>query len=232
MIPDDVQGGSVLALAAVIGHDFDNLRLLEEAVTHPSAAGPRRPSYERLEFLGDRVLGLVVAELLMATFPDEDEGDLTRRYHALARKEAARDVARSLGLGRFLQVARGEEAMRDSATAVADAMEAVIAAIYLDGGLDPARRFIVSQWQPVLARTPEPPRDAKTALQVWVQQRGWPLPAYSEVARSGPAHAPHFVVEVIAAGAEGKVGRGEGASKRVAEQAAAAALLARLQADD
>lgn len=231
MTPDD----SLAALAAVLGYEFDNLTLMEEALTHPSAAGAGVPSYERLEFLGDRVLGLVLAELLIAAFPGEAEGDLTRRYHAMARKEAARDVARGLNLGRYLRVARGEESMRSSGTAVADAMEAVIAAIYLDGGLAAARRFIVDQWQPVLARTPDPPRDAKTALQVWVQQQNWPLPVYTEVARSGPAHAPHFVMSVAVGAAEsdaGRTGRGEGASKRTAEQAAAAALLEQLQNDE
>lgn len=231
MTPDD----SLAALAAVLEYEFDNLTLLDEAVTHPSAAGPGRPSYERLEFLGDRVLGLVLAELLTATFPAEAEGDLTRRYHAMARKEAARDVARGLNLGTFLRVAEGEETMRNSGSAVADAMEAVIAAIYLDGGLDAARQFIVGQWQPVLARTPEPPRDAKTALQVWVQQEGWPLPVYTEVERSGPAHAPDFVMDVAVGAGDGedrRVGRGKGASKRAAEQAAAAVLLEQLQRDE
>lgn len=217
-------------LAALIGHDFARPALLVEALTHPSAANDSQPSFERLEFLGDRVLGVVVAEMLMAAFPDESEGDLTRRFHALARKEAARDVAIDLGLGRFLRVARGEDAMRRHGPAVADAMEAVIAAIYLDGGLDAARRFVQRLWTPVMERSAEPPRDAKTALQVYAQQRGLALPVYREVTRSGPAHDPVFVMEVVVDG--GAPVQGQGTSKRAAEQGAAAALLADLGVDD
>ena len=226
----DTSNDDLAALAELIGHDFARPALLAEAVTHPTAADETRPSFERLEFLGDRVLGLIVAEMLMDAFPDEAEGDLTRRFHALARKETARDVAVNLDLGRFLRVARGEEGIRGHGAAVADAMEAVIAAVFLDGGLDAARRFVDRLWRPIMAGAAAPPRDAKTALQVWLQQRGLSLPEYREVARSGPAHDPRFVVEVAAAGAAPVEGRGS--SKRAAEQVAAAALLAALAGDD
>ncbi len=217
-------------LATLIGHDFARPALLAEALTHPSAADATRPSFERLEFLGDRVLGLIVAEMLMAAFPNEAEGDLTRRFHALARKETARDVARGLDLGRFLVVARGEEAVQAHGPALADAMEAVIAAVYLDGGLAAARRFVERLWAPVMAQTAAPPRDAKTALQVCLQQRGRALPTYREVARSGPAHDPVFVMEVTVDGAAPVTGQGP--SKRAAEQMAAEAMLAALENRD
>ena len=215
-------------LAERIGHGFRRPELLREALTHPSAADRARRSYERLEFLGDRVLGLIVADLLLARFPKETEGALARRLAALVRKETLAEVAEGLDLGSFLILAKGErEAGEDSNPGLlADACEAVIAALYLDGGLEAARRFVEPRWAPLAEADPTPPQDAKTALQEWAQGRGLPLPAYRELKREGPPHDPVFTVE--AAVAEQAPETGTGRSKRLAEQEAASRLLARL----
>ncbi len=218
-------GPSPAALAARLGHDFARCDLLAEALTHPSAASRRHHSYERLEFLGDRVLGLVVADMLIDAFPGEPEGDLALRHAALVRREALSAVAGELGLGDHLRLAPGEAeaGIRDNTAIQADAMEAVIAALYLDGGLEAARRFIARNWARPMAEATRPPRDAKTALQEWAQGRGLPLPHYCEQARSGPPHGPTFTVEVRLAGK--RPVRARGASKRAAEQAAAEGML-------
>ncbi len=229
--PAAPERGKPEALAERLGHAFADPGLLREALTHQSAVpnrGAAAASYQRLEFLGDRVLGLVVAELLLARFPDEPEGDLARRLAALVRRESLSVVAEELALGRFVILARAEiEAGEDSNPALlADACEAVIGALYLDGGLGPARAFITRFWTPLLEAAPAPPQDAKTALQEWAQGRGLPLPGYREVEREGPDHEPLFHVEVAVEGQP--PARGEGRSKRLAEKAAAAALLRRL----
>ena len=218
-------------LAARLGHDFARPELLVQALTHPSAAGRggARSSYERLEFLGDRVLGVVIADLLLHRFPRENEGALALRLAQLVRRETLAEVARDLDLGHHLRLAKGEEAAgeRDNPALLADACEALIGALYLDAGLEAARAVIEPRWAPRLEAAGKPPQDAKTALQEWAQGRGLPLPEYREVARTGPAHAPHFTVE---AWVEGQAPEpGEGRSKRLAEQAAAERLLARLQ---
>ena len=217
-------------LEAVLGHRFDKPALLVEALTHPSAASRGvavRRGYERLEFLGDRVLGLVVAELLWHRFPQDDEGILTQRQVALVRRESLATVAREIQLGDFLVVSSGEESagVRDNASVLADVCEAVIAALYLDGGLPAARRFIERHWALHLA-TARPPRDPKTALQEWAQARGLKLPTYTVVDTSGPPHRRRFTVAVEVAGAKAETA--SGASKREAEAAAAAVLLAAL----
>jgi len=219
-------------LAARLGHRFARPPLLERAVTHPSAA-PRRGAgshgYERLEFLGDRVLGLVVTDLLLARFPDESEGALGRRLADLVRRETVAEVAGQLDLGRFLRLAKGEQAAgeRDNPAILADACEAVFGALYLDGGLEAARAVIEPHWAPLIEAASQPPQDPKTALQEWAQGRGLALPDYREVARAGPAHGPTFTVEVSVVGQA--PARGEGRSKRLAEQAAARRLLERLR---
>jgi len=216
------------ALAQKLGHRFQNATLLHQALTHPSAAGPQAPSYERLEFLGDRVVGLIIADLLIQRFPREAEGALARRHAALVRRETLAQVAEALALGDHVIFARGE---REAGTGgnpaiLADAMEAVIGALFLDGGLAAASGFVVPFWTPLMEADDTPPQDAKTALQEWAQGRGLPLPAYREVDRQGPDHAPRFTVEVVV---EGEApARGRGASKRLAEQAAAEDLLARV----
>jgi ribonuclease-3 len=215
-------------LADILGHRFGQISFLREALYHPSATpaeGRWIHGYERLEFLGDRVLGLVMADMLLHAFPDEDEGELSRRFVSLVRREALVRVAEEIGLGAYLTLSPGEEEAggRGSAAVLADSCEAVIAALYLDGGLDAARRFIHRHWTPLMNENATPPQDAKTALQEWAQGRGRPLPAYETVAEEGPAHEPKFTVEVRVRGLD--PARGTGPSKRIAEQAAAAALL-------
>jgi ribonuclease-3 len=223
------------SLSERLGHRFARPELLIEALTHASAAGRtgRRGAaraYERLEFLGDRVLGLVVAELLYRRFPEEAEGPLTRRHTQLVRREALTEVARAIDLGRHLILSSGEEGARtrEAGGVLADVCEAVIAALYLDGGLDAAARFIARHWEGRIAADAMPPRDPKTALQEWAQARGRALPRYEAVKVEGPSHERRFTVEVRVAGLAPE--RAAGSSKRNAEIAAAAAVLARLAA--
>ena len=217
------------ALAAALDHRFRQPELLERALTHPSAADTPAASYERLEFLGDRVLGLIVADLLIARFPQEAEGALAKRLAALVRRETLAEVATSLVLSDHLHLARAEREAGEAANPalLADSCEAVIAALYLDGGLEAARGFVVPYWMPLLEADLMPPQDPKTALQEWAQGRGLPLPAYRELRRDGPPHEPLFAVEVSVAGQE--PAQGEGRSKRLAERAAADRLLTLLE---
>lgn len=238
-------------LTALIGHDFARPELLEMAITHPSATGRARPKSakripasrkpaaksitklgdnQRLEFLGDRVLGLIVAEMLFAAFPTEDEGALAKRLAALVRQEGLAQVAGGLGLGRFLALSRGEEDSggRDNPATLADACEAIIGALYLDGGIAPARNFIERHWQPMMSAEALPPQDAKTALQEWAQAAGLSLPHYAVIRSEGPPHDPVFEVEASVTGHD--PARGTGRSKRAAEQAAARELLSAVQA--
>lgn len=219
---------SLETLSRALRHGFSQPDLLREALTHPSAANPGQPSYERLEFLGDRVLDLIVAALLLRSFPDEPEGMISRRHSALVRAETLTRVARAIGLGGHIVLPRGEEGtgLRERDSVLADAMEAVIAAIWLDGGEAAAREFVERHWQPLVAENTTPPKPAKMALQEWAQGRSLPIPAYREIDRTGPDHAPRFTVEVSVTGHSPETG--EGSSKRAAEDAAAQALLARL----
>lgn len=226
------------SLAALLGHRFARPALLREALTHPSTDPHQRGAasfgYERLEFLGDRVLGLIVAEWLLERFPDEPEGALSRRHTALVRRETLAEIARGIDLGGQLILSAGEAEYggRANEAILADACEAVIAALYLDGGLAAARNFLRSAFAEAIDRHDQPPTDAKTALQEWAQARGLPLPDYAVVARSGPDHKPQFVVEVAISGVPPMTATGN--SKRVAERRAAAAMLAQvaaLQAD-
>ena len=219
---------SLAPLEEALGHHFAEIDFLIEALTHPSAVRRRRISrrgYERLEFLGDRVLGLIVAELLWRRFPMEAEGELTRRQTHLVRRDALAEVARAVGLGGQLIVSAGEDAagVRANASVLADVCEAVIAALYLDGGLSAARRFIEKRWEPRLSKLVEPPRDPKTALQEWVQARGLPLPSYRTVATEGPPHRRRFTVTVSIEGFSPATASGP--SKRAAETAGAAAAM-------
>jgi ribonuclease III len=230
---------SVAELVQTIGYVFVRPELLEEALTHPSALVPerrgrkhRKPavkrSYERLEFLGDRVLGLVVADLLWRRFADEPEGDLTRRLTQLVRRDTLARVAAGLSLGGILLVSRAEAAAgaARNPSILADVCEALIAAIYLDGGFEAASAFISRLWEPLIDEMPEPPRDPKTALQEWAQGRGLALPVYQLVATSGPDHARIFTVAASVAG--GDLVTANASSKRSAEARAAALLLDRL----
>lgn len=223
------------ALEAALGYRFEDRALLKLALTHSSAASARLDDNQRLEFLGDRVLSLIIAEILYRRFPREEEGHLARRHAQLARRDALAEVARRIDLGRHLRLVGpvvepgGAEARgRDAPGALSDACEAVIAALYLDGGLEAARQFVTREWETQIAADEAPPRDAKTALQEWAQARGEPVPVYTIVAREGPDHEPRFTVS--AALKDGSTATATGASKRAAEQAAAAMLLDRLGA--
>ena len=224
---------SLTQLAELLEHRFERPELLREALTHPSAGGRRgslRRGYERLEFLGDRVLGLVVADLLFRRFPGETEGDLTRRHAALVRREALTQVAEAAGLGAHIHLSPGEAAAGAGAnpSVLADVCEAVIAALYLDGGLAVAARFVEHWWQPQLAALGEaPPRDPKTSLQEWAQGRGLPLPVYRTVAVEGPPHRRRFTIAVEVEGLDSATATG--ASKRIAEVAAAALALSSIE---
>ncbi len=219
-----------MSIEQIIGHDFKNARLLEEALTHPSRAEVRGNlpfNYQRLEFLGDAVLGLVVAELLFTLYPDENEGSLAKRHAALVRSESLADVARRLGLGPHIRMnAGGQESGRDLSSNLEDVCEALIGALYLDGGFDAARRFVRAHWEPLARAVSAPPKDAKTTLQEWAQGRGVSLPEYRVLNTSGPAHAPEFTVAVCVEGVEPT--EAKALSKRQAEQLAAKALLDKL----
>ena len=224
--PDDP---NIETLVATLGHGFRRPELLRQALTHASATTNRRgeqADYERLEFLGDRVLALIVVDLLIARFPAEPEGALARRLSALVRRETLAAVAGQIGLDRHLILGPGEQGPEVGASLLADACEAVIGALYLDGGLRAAAAFVEPHWIPCLEAEPTPPQDAKTALQEWAQGRGLALPDYREVAREGPPHEPWFTLEVTVQGHAAASGRGR--SKRLAQQAAAASLLKRL----
>ena len=220
---DDIE-----ALERAIGHTFDDRKLLTEALTHSSAADIT--SNERLEFLGDRVLGLVIAQALIARFPKEAEGTLAPRLNGLVRRETLAKVAEAVNLGAYMKMARSESQSggRRKQGMLADAMEAVIAAVFLDSGLQAARDVILEGWRPHLEAQDAAPIDAKTALQEWAQGRGQPLPIYTVVSREGPDHNPVFRIE--ASLSSGEKAQGEDNSKRSAQQAAATALLAKLEA--
>ena len=225
--PDGLAG-----LSAALGHRFSDPALLAQALVHSSASGRTGQANERLEFLGDRVLGLVIADLLFRRFGDEDEGALARRFAVLVSRESLAQVAGAVGLAGHLKLARGEDDSggRANPAILADACEAVIAALYLDGGLDGARSFIERAWAELVEQDLRPPQDAKTSLQEWAQGKGLKLPLYSVAAAAGPPHDPVFTVEVRVEGYP--PARADGRSKRSAEQAAAALLLDRLRQED
>ncbi len=224
------QGPSV-ALQDRIGYTFQSPRLLLGALTHPSAPEATRAiaaagaGYERLEFLGDRVLGLVIAELLLERFQAEHEGALSKRLVALVRKEALLEVADRIQLIDALNLAggSGRAYQRQRETVQADGVEALIGAIFQDGGFEAARGFVRRWWTPLLDSFLAPPKDPKTTLQEWAQGQGRPLPQYHMLHAEGPDHQPTFVVTVEVEGAEPQ--QGSGRSKRAAEQAAATQML-------
>lgn len=216
---------------ALLGYSFGQPALLDEALTHRSISGPGHVGYDRLEFLGDRVLALVVTDLLYHAFPSEDEGALAKRLVALVRQETLADVARAVGLGPHIRLSRGEVdggGHRNEAI-LSDVVEALIAAIYLDGGMAPASAFIERHWRPRLEAEVEPPKDAKTTLQEWAQARGLALPAYEVLSQRGPDHAPEFEIQVSVGGQPPQIASGK--SKRAAEQEAAALMLAWVRKD-
>lgn len=220
------------AFEARIGHSFRQPGHLLRALTHASLASPTRPSNERMEFLGDRVLGLGMAEALFAADSTAAEGKLAPRLNALVRLETCAAVAREIGLGDILKLGRSEmlSGGRRKDALLGDAMEAVLAAVFLDAGYDAARAVIHRLWADRLAEVAEHARDAKSALQEWAQARGLPPPVYEEEGREGPDHQPVFTV--AARLSTGRTASARAGSKRIAEQAAAAALLAELESED
>jgi ribonuclease III len=223
--------GGLEALERLLGYRFTDRTLLQAALRHSSLApGPhskrKGEHFERLEFLGDRVVGLAVADLLLARFPRESEGDLARRHANLVSRSTLAELAEQIALGAQLHLTRGEDETggRSKPTVLADALEALVGAIYRDGGLEPARGFVARLFELKLDETGRPPRDPKTALQEWAQGKGLPLPSYRTVSTEGPPHQPNFQVEVSVKGEKPVVAAGT--SKQAAERAAAAALLA------
>ena len=217
------------ALQAALGHDFADPALLVQAVTHASVASPGRGDNQRLEFLGDRVLGLVMAEALLAADTQAAEGQLAPRFNALVRKETCADVAREIGLGQALKLGRSEmlSGGRRKQALLGDAMEAVIAAVYLDAGFGAAKALVLRLWGKRIGAVEDDARDAKTALQEWAQARGMPPPVYADVGRSGPDHAPQFTVRATLD--NGQSAEASAGSKRQAQQMAAQTLLGRLE---
>lgn len=222
-------GADLRAFQRRIGHDFARPELLVRALTHGSVSSPTRADNQRLEFLGDRVLGLVMASALLDKDKAASEGQLAPRFNALVRKETCADVAREIDLGAVLKLGRSEmlSGGRRKQALLGDAMEAVIAAVYRDAGLDAASDMILRLWGDRIAGVEADARDAKTALQEWAQARGQKPPAYVELDRSGPDHAPVFTIAArLENGAEARASAG---SKRQAEQGAATALLQKLE---
>jgi ribonuclease-3 len=213
-----------------IGYRFKDPALLEQALTHISAlSGPRNraSSYQRLEFLGDHVLGLAISDMLFKAFPKADEGEMSRRLADLVRKEACADVARALDLGAAIRLGASESNAggRGRTAILADVCEALVGAVYVDGGYQPAAELIGRFWEQRMRKPVRPLRDAKTVLQEWAQARGLPTPAYREIERKGPDHDPEF--RVLVELPERLPAEGVGRSKRSAEQSAAAAMLMR-----
>ena len=214
-------------LTGLIDAEPDNLALYEQALTHGSASGT---NYERLEFLGDRVLGLIMATWLYERFPQEKEGQLSRRFNQLVSGETCADIARETGVRAYMRLgkqARDDGAI-DSSNVLGDVMEALIGALYLERGMDAARALIRRLWEPLVEGQSAAPRHPKSALQEWAAANNRRPPLYDLVERSGPQHALRFTVSVSINGA-GEA-RGEGSSKQEAETAAAAVMLEQLKA--
>ena len=223
------QSADIKAFSARIGHLFGQPALLKEALTHASVSSATQPNNERLEFLGDRVLALVMAEALLAADTRAAEGVLAPRFNALVRKETCADVAREIELGKVLRLGRSEmlSGGRRKEALLADALEAVIAAVYLDAGFGAARDLVLRLWGERVASVEPDARDPKTALQEWAQARGQTPPHYEILRRDGPDHAPQFEISVTLDSGESAIA--VAGSKRQAEQAAARALLTRLE---
>ena len=217
------------AFAQRLGHPYRDPELLVRALTHASISSSTRQSNERLEFLGDRVLALTMAQALFVGDRGAAEGQLAPRFNALVRQETCADVAREIGLGDVLKLGRSETMSggRRKEALLGDAMEALIASIFLDAGFETAQQVVLRLWGARIANVDLDARDAKTALQEWAQARGYTTPTYTELNRDGPDHQPNFTVEVRLQNNE--VAEGRAGTKRQAEQSAAKALLARLE---
>lgn len=217
--------------SARLGHKFSDPSLLIQAMTHASLSSPSRDDNQRLEFLGDRVLGLIIAEAALQHDPGAKEGQLAPRFNALVRKETCAEVAVKVDLGAALKMGRSEmlSGGRRKQAILGDAMEAVIAAVYLDAGFETARKLVLRLWGNRIAEAEEDARDAKTMLQEWAQARGLPPPKYTDIARSGPDHAPVFIVKAVLK--SGESAEATAGSKRAAQQLAAESLLTKLEAE-
>ncbi len=217
-------------LEAALGHCFARGDLLATALTHVSGiqgGNARVQSYQRLEFLGDRVLGLAVSAMLYAEFPHATEGELSRRLADLVRRESCAEVAAMWEIGPYLRLGPGEvqSGGRGRQAILGDVCEAIIGAVFIDGGFEAASALVRRSWKPRMLAPRRALQDPKTALQEWAQARGKPTPVYAETERSGPAHAPLFTVAVAVEGLQ--PAPGVGTSKRLAEQAAAEAFMSR-----
>lgn len=218
-----------------INYIFQNKSLLKEALTHPSLSRSSKISpnphsdYERLEFLGDAVLGMIIAEMVLASFPEEAEGLVAKRHAALVCGSQLATVARELKLGSWIFMSSGEEASggRETDTNLENVLEALIAALYLDGGFEVAKKFVQSRFEKYMLQTQLPPRDPKSTLQEWAQGQGKPLPSYEVVSITGPSHAPLFTIRVSVLHYPPVTA--EASSKRSAEREAARLLLERLE---
>jgi len=217
-------------LEQTLGHTFGDASLLKLALRHASTTHDRTLSNERLEFLGDRVLGLAIAQMLYDRFSDEEEGALARRFAGLTSREALARIAETIKLGDFIhtQTTDAETHKRSHASITADTLEAVLGALFLDGGLTPPQTFIGKFWTPLIDADLSPPKDAKTALQEWAQARSLGLPKYDIETLKGPDHAPTFTITVTVQGI-GTTANGRGGSRRSAEQDAALSLLNQLE---
>ncbi len=213
-----------LKLPPFVFPPFENPELLEKALTHPSYQRRKINDFERLEFLGDRVLGMIIAEMLYQIFPKEPEGDLASRSSALVNRDICYEIAQEIGLGDHIKVIGAE--LSQNTSVLGDALEALIGAIYLDGGLEAARQFVEPLWKRRLNRSNKPPKDYKSQLQEWSQKRSLGIPEYTVVSIEGPAHGPEFVVEV-------RMGdhrmQATGSPRRATEQEAARLLLESLR---
>jgi ribonuclease-3 len=222
----DRRAAAIADLEGRLGHVFRDRALLERALTH-SSVGKGAADNERLEFLGDRVLALVIAETLLTREPDAEAGPLSKRLHTLVSRDACAEVGRALGVGPALRLPGGEtrRGARDQARFLADACEALIGALYLDAGLDLAREAVLAAWRGMI-ESPHDERSAnpKSRLQEWAAAAGRGAPTYRLVGREGPDHAPSFTVEVEI---EGAAARASAGSRQAAEKAAALALLVR-----
>jgi ribonuclease-3 len=222
------------ACQAALGYKFKTPDLLDRAMTHRSAAQGHSAEWsnERLEFLGDRVLGLIVVEALLERFPNQREGELAPRLNALVSRDQCGVIGAALGLGDYLIVDKAERLNGGPSkpSLLANAVEAVLGAIYLDGGLPPSRKFILKHWKAAMQGVIASPRDPKSALQEWAQGEGFPMPRYDHAERTGPDHAPVFTASVHVSDLH--PASGTGASKQEAERAAARAMMAIIESDE
>ena len=215
-------------IAALLGYTFHSRDLLKAALTHGSGRkGKTNTTYQRLEFLGDRVLGLVIAEELYVRNPRKAEGALAQNFSLLVRAEACADAARDLGIADHIRVGQKEKAqgMATQTVILGDVMEAILGAMYLDGGLEPSRALIMRLWERRLSNRTKLVKDAKSFLQEWALSKAKAIPTYRVVSRDGPDHSPHFTIGVIVEGYDEAVASAQ--SKRLGEQLAAEAFLRR-----